>query len=79
MTAAFNIHVVFKMICAVQALASASKTVDCLKVVHSLHAYFLLGVILTVCTFLTPCVELLWIAFLPNVITPLYHFLSISL
>ena len=25
-----------------QALAAASKTVDCLKVVHSLHAYFLL-------------------------------------
>lgn len=25
-----------------QALAAASKTVDCLKIVHSLHAYFLL-------------------------------------
>lgn len=25
-----------------QALAAASKTVDCLKLVHSLHAYFLL-------------------------------------
>lgn len=26
----------------VQALAAASKTVECLKTVHSLHAYFLL-------------------------------------
>lgn len=25
-----------------QALAAACKTVDCLKIVHSLHAYFLL-------------------------------------
>ena len=38
----FSILLVFKMMCAVQAVAAASKTVDCLKVVHSLHAYFLL-------------------------------------
>ena len=31
-----------EMICILQALAAASKTVDCLKVVHSLHVYFLL-------------------------------------
>ena len=42
MAGAFNILIVFKMMCAVQALAAASKTVDFLKVVHSLHAYFLL-------------------------------------
>lgn len=32
----------FQIWCYVQALAAASKTVDCLKIVHSLHAYFLL-------------------------------------
>lgn len=31
------------MMCDVQALAAASKTVDFLKVVHGLHAYFLIG------------------------------------
>lgn len=30
-----------------QALAAASKTVDCLKLVHSLHGYFLLAADLT--------------------------------
>lgn len=30
------------MILDVQAAAAASKTVDCLKVIHSLHVYFLL-------------------------------------
>lgn len=39
-TAAF--YVLVKTMFDVQALAAASKTVDCLKVVHSLHAYFLL-------------------------------------
>lgn len=29
-------------ICNVQALAAASRSVDCLKVVHSFHAYFIL-------------------------------------
>lgn len=37
----------FIIICYVQALAAASKTVDCLKLVHSLHGYFLLAADLT--------------------------------
>lgn len=38
-----SIFTVFNMMCDVQALAAASKTVDFLTVVHGLHAYFLVG------------------------------------
>jgi len=37
------IHILITEIFNAQALAAASKSVDCLKVVHSLHAYFILA------------------------------------